>query len=644
MVRGDRFVDGFGREHLLRGVNLGGDSKLPSGQWAHDFSDHRTVSFVGRPFPLDEAPEHFGRMRHWGFNCLRMLTTWEALEHAGPGEYDLEYLDYFAEICALAGEYGLNLFIDMHQDVWSRMSGGDGAPGWTFDAVGLDFRKFHEADAAHLMQRRYDYQSGSRSDSEYPPMSWGSNYYLPANGIMWTLFWGGRHFTPDFVIEGRNVQEWLQAHYLGAMDQIGSRLAQMPNVLGFDTLNEPSPGWFGQPLTGPAETHDGSSQALRPGARLTPLQQLALAQGCSVVQTPLVRDLVTGEMVDGDQRVLNPNGISIWKHGVACPFEKAGIYRLDGRIAQPQTPDIFMTAGGHALDVSRDAYGPFFERVAATTRRHRPEWSVFAEIDAMGTMEGRQFPSSMPERSVNASHWYDVGTLFRKRFDPTCAPDLFTGEVARTSEECRARFVQQIDRHAAHARNFEGGGPTLIGEFGVPMDLENGKSFEAMRMGSSPGDAFSAQAEFLTLVYEGLDELRLHATIWNYSASNRNTAAVGDGWNQEDLSIFSRDQQIDSDDPDSGGRAIEGFCRPFARAVQGRLLAMHFERMAKVFEVRYDVDLCCQAPTEIYLPKLHFPSGWSAEFQNCEAVHNGGGQILRVRGISDGSARIVVSG
>jgi hypothetical protein len=28
--------------------------------------EHAVVTFVGRPFPLEEAPEHFSRLRRWG--------------------------------------------------------------------------------------------------------------------------------------------------------------------------------------------------------------------------------------------------------------------------------------------------------------------------------------------------------------------------------------------------------------------------------------------------------------------------------------------------------------------------------------------------------------------------------------------------
>jgi len=38
--------------------------------------------------------------------------------------------------------------LNFHQDVWSRVTGGDGHPLWLFDKVGLDYTKFDVADAA----------------------------------------------------------------------------------------------------------------------------------------------------------------------------------------------------------------------------------------------------------------------------------------------------------------------------------------------------------------------------------------------------------------------------------------------------------------------------------------------------------------
>jgi hypothetical protein len=166
------FKDESGRTLLLRGANLGGSSKVPTRPngatyLRAGFFDHRAVSFVGRPFPLDEADEHFGRLRAWGVTFLRLLTTWEAIEHAGPGQYDEEYLTYLRAIVAEAAEYDIQCFVDPHQDVWSRWTGGDGAPGWTFDLIGMDRTRLDATGAAITHQLHGD---------PFPRMIWPSNY------------------------------------------------------------------------------------------------------------------------------------------------------------------------------------------------------------------------------------------------------------------------------------------------------------------------------------------------------------------------------------------------------------------------------------------------------------------------------------
>jgi len=104
-----------------------------------------------------------------------------------------------------------------------------------------------------------------------------------------------------------------------------------------------------------------------------------------------------------------------------------------------------------------------------------------------------------------------------------------------------------------------------------------------------------------------LDDTLLSGTIWNYTAGNTN--AHGDGWNDEDLSIFSRDQQRDPKDVNSGGRALEAVMRPYARAVAGVLLRMGFDYRSRVFECAFRHDARADAPTEIYLPKYQYPNG-----------------------------------
>lgn len=66
------------------------------------------------------------------------------------GIYDEEYLKYLWELFSLLPKYGILVFVCMHQDVWSRYTGGSGAPAWTIEAVGFDLTNFEETGAAWL--------------------------------------------------------------------------------------------------------------------------------------------------------------------------------------------------------------------------------------------------------------------------------------------------------------------------------------------------------------------------------------------------------------------------------------------------------------------------------------------------------------
>ena len=194
---------------MLRGANLAGSSKVPrvpdgATHVREGFLDHRRVSFVGRPFPLAEADEHFARLREWGMTFLRFVVTWEAVEHDGPGIYDQQYLDYLRSVVGKANEHGMSVLIDPHQDVWSRWCGGDGAPGWTLEAAGFDLARLDETGAAITHQAIGD---------PLPPMIWPTNSGKLAAATMFTLFFGRQRFCARATtVDGEPIQEYLQRH------------------------------------------------------------------------------------------------------------------------------------------------------------------------------------------------------------------------------------------------------------------------------------------------------------------------------------------------------------------------------------------------------------------------------------------------
>ena len=648
-IDGEKFIDHEGRQVILRGVNLGGDCKLPypggGTQHPSDFSDHREVSFIGRPFPLDEADEHFSRLAHWGFNCLRLLTSWEAIEHAGPGEYDEAYLDYFTQLCEKANDYGFYVYVDFHQDVWSRMSGGDGAPGWCFEKVGLDFRQFDEAEAAFVMQYRYDYKdSRPRQNDNYPQMSWIRNYAYAANGIMWTLFFGGKDFAPQCEIDGQNVQDYLQSHFINAQKALAKRIAHLTNVIGFDALNEPSAGWIGKSLSYcHLETNENNTDPVLPGLAWSPVNALRASHGVTLEVPYLEMSLRKRGIVQTGTETVNKKGVSIWFDPERDPFQAAGAYKLnaDGRAEEIQD-DFFQKVNGKTVVFAHDYLGAFYQRVASALREENPDWFVFIEPDLLNFDSDSAFPKHLPERTVNAGHSYDISILLLKRFSGRVGFNVLNGKPRIGRKAYQRDFVRQFDEVKKQSKNSGGGCPTLIGEFGIPFDMNGSKAYQAYSAGDHSSKPWRAQAASLDLLYNALDELLLSSTQWNYTASNSNLPAVGDGWNQEDLSIYSPDQKINGQGIDSGGRALAGFVRPYVRHTQGTLTKVSFDEKKGCLKVEFNANCSIDAPTEIYLPALQFPAGYVILTTDCSAVAGEAGQVRHFYADASGPQKIEI--
>ncbi len=130
-----------------------------------------------------------------GFTAIRLGVMWKAVEPS-PGNYDERYLDQIEAVVNAMGAAGVRTLLDFHQDSFNERFGGQGFPDWAVHDDGVPTTGAPIVDPAQL--RAWD------------------NFYADAGGVQtrYREFWG----------------------------HVAKRFATNPAVLGYDLVNEPSPG------------------------------------------------------------------------------------------------------------------------------------------------------------------------------------------------------------------------------------------------------------------------------------------------------------------------------------------------------------------------------------------------------------------
>lgn len=181
-----RFIkDAAGRTVILRGLNVSGRHKQP-------------------PFLVDD-PGSLAPLRAWGMNAIRLVLVWEAIEPE-PDEFDDTYLDGVAMLATAAGDLGLHVIVDLHQDIYSRAFGGSGAPAWSIAP----------ADRP--------------APSAPPPAGPWFLRYVTSPPVRRSL---ARFWRDD---------DGIQGHFLRATARAAARLAEVEAIVGWDPYNEPFGG------------------------------------------------------------------------------------------------------------------------------------------------------------------------------------------------------------------------------------------------------------------------------------------------------------------------------------------------------------------------------------------------------------------
>ncbi|MGH3762914.1 cellulase family glycosylhydrolase [Actinophytocola sp.] len=186
-VSGGHFVDSAGRVVLLRGVNVAGNAKVP-------------------PFVPITDPATLDPLPGWGINVIRLVVGWEAYEPE-PGRYREDYLSAMVGIADAASRRGMYVIVDFHQDGFARnLAGGcgDGFPLWAMSASAVPDRPDNGPDCA-------DWAVKMALDPDMHA-SFG-DFYADADGV--------------------------RTAYLNMVRRMADAFRTVPNVIGYDLLNEP---------------------------------------------------------------------------------------------------------------------------------------------------------------------------------------------------------------------------------------------------------------------------------------------------------------------------------------------------------------------------------------------------------------------
>lgn len=166
-------------------------------------------------------------------------------------------------------------------------------------------------------------------------MIWSTNYGRLVSQTMYTLFFAGEIYAPKCILDGVNIQTYLQTHFINACAALAQHIRRADDalgpdeqylrladecVIGWDTLNEPSEGLIGWPDISKNPEAQGST--LKKGTYPTPIQGMRLGMG--QVQTVDNYSFgAFGPKRDGSVTV-DPKGLSIWANAERLGEDDSG--------------------------------------------------------------------------------------------------------------------------------------------------------------------------------------------------------------------------------------------------------------------------------------------------------------------------------
>ena len=235
---GKWFRDSHGRYLLFRGVNFASRSKLPPYLPIAPI-DIKNLNQLDLEKEIELASSELDLLKHLGFNIVRLLISWKAIESRPNPNLDEEILpegrEYLTAVSQIIDELysrGLYVILDFHQDIANEIFGGDGFPDW---ALAID-----DKHKRPLIDDKHKRTAISNLKAEL----W-QRAYLINNLVRHTLrsFWNNDLTNHEAGLRNYPVRTHLEKT-IGQTVKFFKSLNNdrgHPAILGIEPFNEPHP-------------------------------------------------------------------------------------------------------------------------------------------------------------------------------------------------------------------------------------------------------------------------------------------------------------------------------------------------------------------------------------------------------------------
>ena len=371
---------------------------------------------------------------------------------------------------------------------------------WTLYACGLNSETFAATEASVV-------QNIWPKPETFPKMIWATNYNRLTCATVFTFFFAGRDFAPKCIIDGQNIQDYLQSHFINACAQLAKRTHEAGDleddvIIGWESMNEPNRGLIGWADLAvlPRE------QQLKKGTAPTVWQAILMGSGraCDVETW----DVGCMRPYKSGRTIVDPKGEIAWlpsgyddsKYGYKrdvgwklgeCVWSQHGVW--DPKTDTLLKSDYFSKNPhtGKPIDYecfTNTYFMEFYRLYREAIRTHHKNSILFCQPPAYEIPPSIKGTADDDPKMVYSPHYYDGITLMTKKWNRYWNIDLFgmlrgrylTSAFAIKIGETAIRncLKDQIAAIKKEGLDYMGNHPCVLTEFGIPFDMDDRHAYK----------------------------------------------------------------------------------------------------------------------------------------------------------------------